>query len=198
MCSLARHITSLLSGIARLECKMVKNANQCVGLLFTGAEFSGKFPSNLCSICWSNHPRAFVGLVGGKMLSKFCIQMFMHFCCKKWRKMVVNRAKWNCFWAGCACTTCHVGLATVPPGAQAGAGPRPPVQGQTPRILYAYGRDTPPTPRPVTRGRGTHARAPPSATGGTPPHVANRLGAHAIAPVGHDAWAKLPCDANGL
>jgi hypothetical protein len=47
----------------------------------------------------------------------------------------------------------------IPPGAHAGAGPRPPVQGRTPRTLYAYGCDTPPTPRPETRGRGTHARA---------------------------------------
>jgi hypothetical protein len=40
-----------LSGIASLECKMVKNANQGVGSLFTGAEFSVKFPCNLCLIC---------------------------------------------------------------------------------------------------------------------------------------------------
>jgi hypothetical protein len=40
-------------------------------------------------------------------------------------------------------------LAALPPGAHAGARPRPAVHGRPPRALYAYGRDTPPTPRCV-------------------------------------------------
>jgi hypothetical protein len=51
-----------------------------------------------------------------------------------------------------------VGPAAVPPGTHAGAGQWPPVHGEPPRALCAYGRDTPPTPRPVTRGRRAHAR----------------------------------------
>jgi hypothetical protein len=48
-------------------------------------------------------------------------------------------------------------LADVPPGAHAEAVQRPPVHGKTPRALCAYRRDTPPTPRPATRGRRAHA-----------------------------------------
>jgi hypothetical protein len=39
MCSLSRHTTSLLSGIASLECRVVKIANQGAGSLFINAEF---------------------------------------------------------------------------------------------------------------------------------------------------------------
>jgi hypothetical protein len=49
-------------------------------------------------------------------------------------------------------------LAAVPLSAHARAGPRPPVHGKPPQALYAYGRDTPPTPRTATRGRSSHAR----------------------------------------
>jgi hypothetical protein len=38
----------MLSGIASLECKLVKNANQGVWLLFTGAEFLADLLCNLC------------------------------------------------------------------------------------------------------------------------------------------------------
>jgi hypothetical protein len=49
MCSFARHTTFMKNGIASLEWKVVKNAKQCVGLLFTDAEFLPDFPYNLCS-----------------------------------------------------------------------------------------------------------------------------------------------------
>jgi hypothetical protein len=39
MCRTSRHTTSLLSGIASLECKLLKNANEGTESLFTGAEF---------------------------------------------------------------------------------------------------------------------------------------------------------------
>jgi hypothetical protein len=45
LCSLSRHTTSLLSGIADLECKLVKNASQRVESLFTGAEIVADFPA---------------------------------------------------------------------------------------------------------------------------------------------------------
>jgi hypothetical protein len=48
LCSLSRHTTFLLSGIADLECKLVVNASQRVESLFTGAEISADFPCNLC------------------------------------------------------------------------------------------------------------------------------------------------------
>jgi hypothetical protein len=100
MCSFSRHTNSLLSGIASLECKMVKNAKQCAASLFTGAEIFGKFPCKLCTIYWSNHPRAFVGLVQGELLSNFHIQQSMHFGFENWRKVESKRDKWNCVWIG--------------------------------------------------------------------------------------------------
>jgi hypothetical protein len=144
LCSLSRHTTFLLSGIADLQGKVVKNASQCANPLFMGVEFSAKFLCNLCSICWSNHPRAFVGMAEGKLLSNFCIQVFVHFCCKHWRKIESNRATLNCFWAERArawrrAATCHICLAAVSPGAHTGAGPWPLVQGRAPRALCAYG-----------------------------------------------------------
>jgi hypothetical protein len=42
------------------------------------------------------------------------------------------------------------------------------------------------------------AGEPPCAIGRRPPHVAHRLHAHAIAPVGHEARAKPPRSADGL
>jgi hypothetical protein len=36
-------------GIASLEWKVVKNANQCTGLLFIDVEFLPDFPCKLCS-----------------------------------------------------------------------------------------------------------------------------------------------------
>jgi hypothetical protein len=74
---------------------MVKNANQGAGSLFTGAEFSVKFLCNLCSVCWSNHPRAFGILVEGNLLDNIGLQSLEHFCLEFWRKINCNKAKWN-------------------------------------------------------------------------------------------------------
>jgi hypothetical protein len=41
----------MLSGIAGLKCKSVKNAGQRLQALFTEAEFSAKFYCMLCKIC---------------------------------------------------------------------------------------------------------------------------------------------------
>jgi hypothetical protein len=49
MCSFARHTTLMKIGIASLEWKVVENAKQYAGLLFTGAEFLPDFPCKLCS-----------------------------------------------------------------------------------------------------------------------------------------------------
>jgi hypothetical protein len=50
LCSLSRHTTFLLSGIAGLPGKVVKNASQHVHPLFMGTEFSAKFLCNAQSI----------------------------------------------------------------------------------------------------------------------------------------------------
>jgi hypothetical protein len=92
MCSLPRHTTSLLSGIASLECKLVKNANQGVELLFTSTEILADFLSNLYSNPWAKPPRAFGNLVEGDLLSNFGIQSLEHFCLRNWRKFILKRA----------------------------------------------------------------------------------------------------------
>jgi hypothetical protein len=91
MCSFTRHTTFVLSGIASLECKVVKNAKQCAGLLFTGAEILADLLCNLCSTV-SNNPRAFGIFVECKLLSNFGIQSLEHFCLKFWRKFILKRA----------------------------------------------------------------------------------------------------------
>jgi hypothetical protein len=52
MCRISRHTTLLLSGIASLECRMVKMANQGAGLLFIGAEILANLACCSCSIPW--------------------------------------------------------------------------------------------------------------------------------------------------
>jgi hypothetical protein len=146
MWSFARHTTFMKIGIADFECKVVKISKQGAELLFTGAEFSVKFPCKLCSICWSNHPRAFVGLVGGKMMSNFCIQQFVHFYFKNKRKVDSKRAKLNGFWLGRTardvepCTR-HVGCVVPGPHAHAEAPERPAVRGPCRRHCASRARD---------------------------------------------------------
>jgi hypothetical protein len=50
-CVFCRGTTFMLSGIAGLKCKLVKNAGQRLQTLFTGAKISAKFHYLLCKIC---------------------------------------------------------------------------------------------------------------------------------------------------
>jgi hypothetical protein len=81
----------MLDGIADLKCKMVKNAGQCLVSLFTGAEKILKFHCSSCKIGGSKPPRVFVKLVEGSVVSKFGIQIFVHFCYKFWRNFESNK-----------------------------------------------------------------------------------------------------------
>jgi hypothetical protein len=96
LCSLSRHTTFLLSGIAGLECKLVKNASQHVLLLFTGTEISANLPCSLYQIYGSKPPRAFGNLVESKLLRNFRIPRLVHFCYKIWRKFNLKSVAWNC------------------------------------------------------------------------------------------------------
>jgi hypothetical protein len=78
----------MLSGIAGLECKLVKNASQRVDPLFTSAKNSANFPCNSCQIYRSKHPRVFGKLVEGSVLNKFGIQTFVQFSLEIWRKLI--------------------------------------------------------------------------------------------------------------
>jgi hypothetical protein len=83
----------MLGGIADLKCKMMKNAGQHLVSLFTGAKKILKFHYSSCKISGSKPHRAFVKLVEGSVVSKFGIQMFVHFCYKFWRKLESTGAK---------------------------------------------------------------------------------------------------------
>jgi hypothetical protein len=87
MCILSRHTTSLLSGITSLECKVVKNANQGVGSLFTGAEFLVNLHCCSCSNQWVKPYRAFGIIEEGNLLENFGIQSLEHFYLKNLRKL---------------------------------------------------------------------------------------------------------------
>jgi hypothetical protein len=82
----------MLGGIADSKCKMVKNASQCLDLLFTGAENSANLLCSFCQIRWSKPPRAFGKLVEGSVVRNFGIQMFVQFCYKFWSKFDSNTA----------------------------------------------------------------------------------------------------------
>jgi hypothetical protein len=114
-----------------------------------GAEFCAKFLCNLCSICWSNHLRAFVGMVEGKLLSNACIQMFVHF------ELFLSRVSPRDIVPRHATSASppyrRVRMMEQARGRRSKAGLR--------EHCVPTGRDTPPTPRLVPCGRGTHARA---------------------------------------
>jgi hypothetical protein len=139
---------------ARESCEKCKSMRWPIVL---GAEFSAKFLCNLCSICCSNHPRAFVWVVEGKLLSNFCIQMFVHFCCKVWTKIESNRATLNCFWAGrararCRVATCHVDPVVPRACAHAEAPGYPAVWGRRHYHCAPKAHDARRWPRPVPCG----------------------------------------------
>jgi hypothetical protein len=79
-------------GLRSLECKIVKNANQGVELLFTRAETLADFVCNLCSNPRAKPHRAFGNPVEGDLLRNFGIQSLEYFCLKNWRKFILKRA----------------------------------------------------------------------------------------------------------
>jgi hypothetical protein len=87
MCSLSRHTTSLLSGIASLECRVVKIANQGAGSLFISAKFLAILHWRSCSNQWPKPYRAFGIVEEANLLDNFGIQSLEHFCFKNVRKL---------------------------------------------------------------------------------------------------------------
>jgi hypothetical protein len=75
---------------------LVKNAFECVLLLFIGAEFLANLACRSCSIPWIKPLSAFANVVEGKLLNNFGIQGLGHFSLKFWRKFSLKKAKRNC------------------------------------------------------------------------------------------------------
>jgi hypothetical protein len=144
LCSLSSQTTFMLGGMASMECKRVKNASQCLPLLFMGAENSVNFSCNSCQIYWSKYPRAFGKVVVGSLVSNFSIQRFVHFCRKNWRKFNLKWSTWNWFeperqHPHDVAPRTPRRPAAIPPRAHAETPEDPSVWGQMPWALCAYG-----------------------------------------------------------
>jgi hypothetical protein len=85
----------MLSGIASLKCKLVKNVGQRLQALFTRAKISAKFHCMLFKICWSKPYTAFVKVVEGQLIYYFAIQHLAYFCFKNLRKRGQRRSVWS-------------------------------------------------------------------------------------------------------
>jgi hypothetical protein len=99
LCSLSRHTTFMLDGIANSMCTVVKNSSQHLLLLFTKAEKILKFPCCSCQIYCSNTLRAFVEMVEGSEMSKFGIRTLVQFSYKFLRKIQSNQVTLKRFGA---------------------------------------------------------------------------------------------------
>jgi hypothetical protein len=95
MCKISRHTTLLLSGIASLECRVVKMAKQGTGLLFIGAEILAKLARCSCSILWLKPLPTFVKVVEGCVIFNFAIDRKVHFSLKTQRKFNLKTASAN-------------------------------------------------------------------------------------------------------
>jgi hypothetical protein len=79
MCRLSRHTTLLLSGIASLECRVVKMANQGTSLLFIGAEILAKLARCSCPILCVKPLPTFGKVVEGCVIFNFAIDRKVHY-----------------------------------------------------------------------------------------------------------------------
>jgi hypothetical protein len=138
-------------------------------------------------------------------VDNFGIQTLVHLCLEIWRKIELKRVTWNCSRqsAGTCATSRpsrHVGRRRTP-GARARRGTRIPRSPRPGAIATVH-------LRPLMRANGLgrcHAASPhspagelPPSIGCRPPHVANRLHAHAVATVANEGLAKPPWSATGL
>jgi hypothetical protein len=95
MCRNSRHTTLLFSGIASLECRVVKMANQGTGSLFINAEILAKLARCSCSIPWVKPLPTFVKVVEGCLIFNFDIDHKVHFSFKIQRKLNLKTASAN-------------------------------------------------------------------------------------------------------
>jgi hypothetical protein len=97
MCRISRHTTLLLSGIASLECRVVKMANQGTGSLFIDAEILAKLARCSYLILWVTPRPTFVKVVEGCVIFNFAIDRKVHYSLEIQRKTILNNASANCF-----------------------------------------------------------------------------------------------------
>jgi hypothetical protein len=93
---MSRHTTLLLIGIWNSKKFLVKNAFECVLLLFIGAEFLANLACRSRSIPWIKPLSAFANAVEGNSLNNLGIQGLGHFSLNFWRKFSLKKAQRNC------------------------------------------------------------------------------------------------------
>jgi hypothetical protein len=95
MCRISRYTTFLLSGIASLECRVVKMANQSTGSLFIGAENLANLARCSFLILWVTSLPTFVKVVEGCVIFNFVADHKVHFSLKIQRKFNLKTASAN-------------------------------------------------------------------------------------------------------
>jgi hypothetical protein len=90
----------------------VKNAFECVLLLFIGAEFLANLACRSCSIPWIKPLSTFANVVEGNLLNNFGIQGSGHISLNFWRKFSLKKAKRNCLESRCSRARRHPRTAT--------------------------------------------------------------------------------------
>jgi hypothetical protein len=95
MCRISRHTTLLLSGIASLECRVVKMAHQGTDLLFIGAENLAILARCSCSIPCTKPLTAFAIVGEGSLIFNFAVDCKMHFSLKTQRKTNLKTTSTN-------------------------------------------------------------------------------------------------------
>jgi hypothetical protein len=92
MCRISRHTTLLLSGIASLECRVVKMANQGTNSLFIGTENLANLARCSYLILWITPLPTFVKVVEGCVIFNFAIDHKVQFSLKIQRKFNLKTA----------------------------------------------------------------------------------------------------------
>jgi hypothetical protein len=92
MCRISRNTPLLLSGIATLECRVVKMANQGTSSLFIGAENLANLARCSCLILWVTPLPTFVKVVDECLIFNFAIDHKVHFSLKIQRKFNLKTA----------------------------------------------------------------------------------------------------------
>jgi hypothetical protein len=96
MCKISGHTTLLLSGIASLECRVVKMANQGAGLLLIGAEKLASLACCSCSIHWIKPLPSFPNFEEGSLMFNIAIYFKVHFSLKFQIKSNLKTLSANC------------------------------------------------------------------------------------------------------
>jgi hypothetical protein len=93
-----RDTTFMLSGIGDLECKMVKNAGQCLWVLFTSAQKTTNLACNLCKNGWEKGHTPFLEVGEDQEIYNFPFYTLVHYSSIFWRQIRSKRVRLNWFW----------------------------------------------------------------------------------------------------